>query len=676
MNLANAFLFSLGIAAMAVPLWVHLRLGKVKKRAVVPTLRLMQATPQTSKSPRKLVDLPLLLLRLLILLLLALGFGRLLLPMLASKDAVEHVVMVLDVSGSMQAKDGEVWEQARDEALAALNKLNASSEVAIVQSPSGITEPVWENPADAIRRIKQLKPGFSANLLAPALLKAEKMLDAMPDDHPKVIHVISDFQRSSFVDIDRVFVSSDVVLRLAKVGDENQGNRGVSVKVSKAGLTDIGVYSFHDGSTGSLQAIENGKKTQLVITPGQDAARLSHTGKKPEWISRKLFFDEQDALSADNQAWDVYQTQQEIPVLLWEPTAKERAFERASYFIDRALQPINNDGSAPISRYRPAVIDAAGLPAALENAGKPGAARLLLVPATQNLPTELVALVKKMLDAGGSVVFFGGPMLDIAGYRDGFGDLLGVDLGAPEAITATPALQPITARNALWGELDAATRFQIAQASLKTRHKLKASSTAMVLARYTDDVPFVVENAAGKGRVFFINTSADRSCGDWPTSYAQFVPAVHLLAANALRSSEVLATFTPAIAGEARNLQFSTDAAGKSLKIAEQEITIDPDGVAKQVMFPEPGVTSLTLSDGTDAGKIAVNFPTTESNLVCDTAAIVRQRLESLRRQDGDPAVRWESESQGGLAWKLCLLGAALLLVIEPAIANLRKKIA
>ncbi|HEX7262507.1 MAG TPA: hypothetical protein VF258_11935, partial [Luteolibacter sp.] len=115
--------------------------------------------------------------------------------------------------------------------------------------------------------------------------------------------------------------------------------------------------------------------------------------------------------------------------------------------------------------------------------------------------------------------------------------------------------------------------------------------------------------------------------------------------------------------------------AGKSLKIGKELIPIDSEGRVKQAVFPAPGVVALTLNDGTDAGKIAVNFPTSESTLVGDTPAVVRQRLEALRRQDGKPSIRWKGEDQGGLAWKLCLFGAALLLVIEPAVANHRKKL-
>lgn len=676
MSLANVFLFSLGIAAMAVPLWVHLRLGKVKKRAVVPTLRLMQATPQTSKSPRKLVDVPLLLLRLLILLLLALGFGRLLMPVLASKDAVEHVVMVLDVSGSMQAKDGKVWEQARDEALAALNTLNASSEVAILQTPRGEAQPVWESPADAITRVREMKPGYGPNLLAPALLTADQLLRGMPDDHPKVLHVISDFQRSAFVDIARVSLSSDVVLRLAKVGEENLGNRGISVKVASAGLTDIGVYAFHDGSNGTLKGEENGKIQDLAIAYGQDAVRLSHTGNKAEWVSRRLFTEDKDALAADNQAWDVYHTQQVLPVLLWEPTHAERDFEKSSYFIARALQPVANNGAAPISRYRPVVIEAGDLASASEDIAKKDGPRLLMVPATSSPSAALAKLVKEVLGSGGSVVFFGGSGVEGAEYESVFGQIFGVQLGDPEDIKANPALLPITASNPLWGGLDPASRMQISQASLRKRHALVAKEGASVLASYADDVPFIVENMVGNGRVFFVNTAADRSWGDWATQHHLFIPTLHLLSARALDSVEKSISHPPVVSGQSVDLHFPASYAGKELKVAGQSYSLDADGVAKQVTFAEPGVVDLVLADGIDAGKIAVNFPTTESNLVCDPAALVRQRLESLRRQDENPTVRWENETRGGLAWKICLFGAALLLVIEPAIANHRKKIA
>lgn len=676
MSLAHALLFSLGLAAMAVPLWVHLRLGKVKKRAVVPTLRLMRATPQTSKSPRRLVDVPLLLLRLLLLLLVALGFGRVLIPLLASKDAVEHVVMILDVSGSMRAGKGKVWEQARDEALAALGKLNASSQVAVVRSPQSQTQPVWETPAEAIRRVREISPGYGANRLASAMLTADQLLAGMPADHPKVLCVISDFQRSAFVDIDRVSISSDVVLRVFKAGAETQGNRGISVKVASAAITDVGVYAFHDGSNGSLKFEENGRSGDLAITPGQDAARLTHSGKKTDWITRRLFLEEDDALADDNQAWDVYRTQESLPVWLWEPSdTKLRDYEKVSYFLGRALQPVLENGSAAVSRYSPVVLGADELASSTEKAGAPDAPRLLMVPACSELPPALVSLVRKLVDSGGSVLFFGGPGLNVPAYESAFGPLLGVKIGAPSKCQGSPALAPISSKNPLWGGLDASTRLQLAQAALRERHSLVAESGAQVLASYADGIPFVVENSAGKGRVFFVNTSSDRSWGDWPTSAPKFVPALHLLAARALGTAASTPANAPVSAGEPSTLQLPREFAGKSLKIGQELIPVDPEGRVKQAVFPEPGVVSLTLADGTDAGKIAVNFPTTESTLVSDTPAVVRQRLEALRRQDGKPSIRWESEDQGGLAWKLCLFGAALLLVIEPAVANHRKKL-
>lgn len=63
MALPNILLFALGIAAIAAPLWAHLRLGRVRKRAVVSSLHLMLAARQSSRTPRRIINWPLFLLR-------------------------------------------------------------------------------------------------------------------------------------------------------------------------------------------------------------------------------------------------------------------------------------------------------------------------------------------------------------------------------------------------------------------------------------------------------------------------------------------------------------------------------------------------------------------------------------------------------------------------------------
>src|SRR6478735_1804938 len=99
--------------------------------------------------------------------------------------------------------------------------------------------------------------GFSANQLHSDILTAVNALRAMPDDQPKILHVISDFQRSSFVGIDQAAIPQNVQLKLTKTSPEKPSNRGVAVTVTQAGATNLRLYAFNDATPGNLTLAEN-----------------------------------------------------------------------------------------------------------------------------------------------------------------------------------------------------------------------------------------------------------------------------------------------------------------------------------------------------------------------------------------------------------------------------------
>ena len=597
-----------------------------------PSLRLMKATPQSSRSPRRFVDIPLLLLRLLVLLLVALGFGRLLVPGMRSHNARAYAAIVVDVSGSMQAEAGvKVWDQAKEHLLASLDKLDASSRVAVILSPAGRATPSWESPAQAATRIQSLEPGYGANQLAPSIRAGVELLAAMPEDRPKVLQVVSDFQRSALAGLDEVKLPVGVSLELAKLGANQEQNRGVTVEVVSAGATDLGIYAFNDGTGGKLVLEENGDTRELDITPGNSGARLGHAGEKDQWITRRLEVKGTDAIAADNVAHDVYQAQESIPVWLWEPPGEgKHVYEQASYYISRALQPASAADARAVSRYQPVSLTEKDLAAAAAEAGSTAAPRLLFIPATASPTAELGELAKRLVENGGSVVFFGGPALDEDDYAKSFGELLPVRIGKPEAITLTPALSVINGSSPLWGVLESPSRRELESAPLRQRHTLELLPDAAVLASYSDGVAFVAERVIGGGRTEFVNTSADRAWGDWAASAPLFVPAMHLLAARALGDASFQPTREPVTAGSPVTLKLGTTHAGRTLNLGGTTHTVAADGRVTDVVFEKPGVVDLALDDGTSAGKIAVNFPTTESVLESDPEPVVRQRLRRV----------------------------------------------
>jgi hypothetical protein len=705
MTLLNTLLFSLGIVAIAAPLWVHLRLGKVRKRAKVSSLHLMLAARQTSRTPRKIVNWPLLLLRCLILLLFALGFGRLLLPLLGSGGTHAYAVFLVDVSGSMSAREGgkPVWDDAHGRLVEALDELDPSSKVAIVPSPMGRYQAQWESPSEALTRVKKLVPGSGSNRLAGEMREGVRLLGQMPDDHPKVLHLIGDFQRSAFSGVDQLALPSNIELRLDKVGPQRALNRGVTVSVLAAGATDIGLYAFSDGTGGPVEMIENGKSEAFTIAPGQIASRLTREGGKEKWVARKLVLAEEDSLAVDNTAYDVFVPQDPIPVWLYEPRgevsqaaapavdprtirrippgreegaekAVEHLYDQASYHLSAALQPTFAGEAHSESRFQPRLLTAQTVAQALSDLEKPGAPKLLFVPATAVVPGELAKLAEALTARGGAVVFFSGPELKPDAYQAAFGPLLPVTLGASEELALNPAMANIDGGHALWGGLDVQTRRQLSTVKLRSRSGLELVKGAKALAYFSDAKPLIAERLVGPGRAYFVNTTADRGWSDWAADPPLFVPGMHLLAARALGLEAFAPADEPFLAGERGTLTLDPVDAGKKLRVGDELLEVDSKGNVA-VIFPTPGIFDLAFEDGSAATRVAVNFPPTESVLDSYAQTVALQRLESLRQAGSEAAVRWEGNmDEGGLAWKLCLALAAMLLLIEPVMANTRVK--
>ncbi len=688
----NLFLLSLGVLAIAAPLYVHLRLGKVKKRMKVSSLHLMLAARQTSQTPRRIVNWPLFLLRCLVLLLVAFGFARLLIPWLgsgSSRDA--YAVFIIDVSGSMQAKanGASTWDDAQKRLQQEISKLAPSSRVAIITSPSGNQRPTWESPSEAARRAANLVPGYSGNRLATELRLAATMLAEMPDDHPKELRVISDFQNSALAGVDQVALPANLELKADKVGPLQARNRGLTVSVQSAGTAGIRLYAFTDGTSGKIGLTENGQLSSLEIEPGRGATRPAGDGAPNSWVARKLVLEEEDALAVDNVAYDVFQAQETIPVWLYEPRGKvraaqrtfrsaetrvagvTRAFDQASYYLGTALQPAFAGGEQSQSRFRPVLLVKEELPGALGKAGEPGSPNLLFVPATNPLPAGLADLAKAITAKGGAVVFFSGPEVDAKTYQAAFGPLLPVELGRAGAAPPSPSLAAIDDRHPLWGSLDVRTRRQLAKVGLRERSSMELAAGGRALAYYSDAMPFIAERMVGQGRVYFVNTTADRGWGDWPADPPLFVPTIHLLAARSLGMEARGPADQPLVVGESVSIPVDPSHAGKTVRLGETEHTVDATGRIDAVVFTEPGIFDLALPDGSLAGRVAANIPAGESVLDSYAEPVVLQRLASLRQTSSQSVVRWKEGLDNDMAaWKWCLALAALALLIEPVLAN------
>ena len=125
--------FLAGLAALSIPLLLHLRHRDRDKPVPFPSLMFLEQLTIRTEQRQRVSDWPLLLLRLLLLALLVLAFAR---PLLRSRNASaadtrsRAVVVLVDRSMSM-SYDG-TWKRALDSARAVIGRLEGNDRVAVV----------------------------------------------------------------------------------------------------------------------------------------------------------------------------------------------------------------------------------------------------------------------------------------------------------------------------------------------------------------------------------------------------------------------------------------------------------------------------------------------------------------------------------------------------------------
>src|SRR6266850_1961034 len=132
-------LFFVGLAALAIPVLIHLTQREKKMVQQFPSLMFVRRIPYQTVRRRKIRDLLLLCVRLAALMLIVGAFAR---PFLWRPDAAtaigpgaREVVVLLDQSYSMAY--GDRWDRAKAAARDAINRLGASDRASVVLFSSG-----------------------------------------------------------------------------------------------------------------------------------------------------------------------------------------------------------------------------------------------------------------------------------------------------------------------------------------------------------------------------------------------------------------------------------------------------------------------------------------------------------------------------------------------------------
>ncbi|MES3032513.1 MAG: VWA domain-containing protein [Gemmatimonadota bacterium] len=669
-------LFLLGLAAIAVPLLVHLVQREKRDPIAFPSLMFLERTKAPFTARRHLRDPLLFLLRALAVLLLVLAFARPVFGRRAQAGGLDQrrreLVVLVDRSFSMRI--GDRWARARavtDSVIASLAPGDRLTLVAFDRRAQALT-PSTGDAAQLRAALATLAPTDESTRLAPAVAVAQQRL-AASDAPRKVLVVVSDFQRSAWdltddarlapgttvtpIDVaspaplaDRSVRSVDVrpergegpsqVTVTARLANSGAATRGVVVRLEVGGrvLEERSVDLPRDGGTSVTFAA-------VPMPPEPVAARVVLAA---------------DALTGDDAFHFLLQQPPELRVLVIEG--------RGGPFLSRALAI----GDAPRfdvvarSPSRATATDLSG--------------RALVVLADGAFPTTIGAaqLVRFVEQGGGLITALGEP-------STARGWPAAADALVPGAIQA--ATDRLDSRGAVLGALDqrhpALALLSGARAGDLTAARFDRyraiDTTAGVLARFDDGVPALTEHAVGRGRVLTFASSLDGTWNDLPRQPA-FLPLVQQLARYAAswrdtpRSLEIGASVRP------------TDLAGSSAESVTRWSATAPSGARSSVGGDDaPSALELTeagvhqLRPGGSPGArpllVAANIAPAELDFASFDVLRLTTALTAAPGAPGTNAAVAADETAADRearqsAWWYLLLAAVLLLMAESIVAR------
>ncbi|MFN0127883.1 MAG: BatA domain-containing protein [Verrucomicrobiales bacterium] len=667
-----------GLAAVGLAVWMHLYERVASRRVPMSSLRLVPETPRVARNRRKIRRWPLFLLRALGVILLGLAFARPGLPggSQAPVGGREAVVFVLDRSASMAMRSPEgntAWEEAVARVQNRLAGLHPESRVRLFCFPPAATGHDWSKPPELRQILAGLAPSMADGQPFEALRDAAEAVARFRSDMPESLEVIGDMQRHGWEEIDTLMLPEELRVQVNQTGNPAAANRSLSLGVRGFDQLRRGVVELGGGSSPLLvsdQAGEDGKTEEQEIPLPDKVLELPYRSGTNGWVRREISFRQStDGLAEDDRLFDVFLAIPEVPVLLLEPHPERDVFLQTTFFLNQALRPTVGDGAAD-SKFLPKVVAVKDAVAALR--GLEDSEAVVVVPPLAAWPADLPAAVQAFAHKGGGVVFFAGPEIPPADFTTAWRSLLPVLPGAVSTLEGGPALEPIGTTHPLWGSFGADLREALRKAPLRKRFTLGIVEGAEVMARYADEVPLVARGQAGRGLVLFVNTSPDRSWGDWSADGVLFVPTVHVLVSAVLSSPSHSLRNSPGagIAGAPFDVRVDPALGGKLFRVDDKSLKADEQGWLRGLNFDRPGLFDILTEEGGFVRPVAVNFPPAESRCEFFLPAILERQIAARRRAAGTsgevPRIDLASESGW---WRWILAALAVVWLVEPWLA-------
>jgi hypothetical protein len=516
-------LFFAGLAALALPVLIHLVQKERKNVVQFPSLMFLKRVPYQSVRRRRIQNWALLAMRLAALILIIAAFARPFLrgtALVASNEGSRDVVILLDRSYSMG--HGDQWQRAQRAAADAVNNLADGDRAALVMFSTSAEVAVrpTDERARLVSEIDAATPSAGATRYGPAFKVAGSLLAESNLPRREVI-IISDFQRSGWTAADGLRLSESTAVTPVAVAAGDATNVSVTAATvqrevfsgQERVIVTGGVINRSNAPIAGLNvSLEIDGRVVQSTSVSVDAKGAASTTFAPVTITaentRAAVRVADDALAADNAFHFVLTPPRPVDV-----TLVTRNTGGSALYLTRALAI----GESPRFTVTPRGIDALSDDVL-------GRTRVIVLDDI-NPPDATASRLKRFVENGGGLFVVIGPQ---ASWSGAAADLLPATPASAVDRTRGPAgtVGGLEYGHAVFEPFRAPRSGDFSAARFYGYRSVTAAKDAQVLARFDDGSPALVERQIGRGRVIAWTSTLDLYWNDLALKPV-FLPFVH-----------------------------------------------------------------------------------------------------------------------------------------------------
>ncbi len=688
--------FLLGLAALAIPILIHLTRRQRAKVVEFPSLMFLERVPFRAESKRRIHHWLLLLLRALAVALVVAAFAR---PFFTNPAVAagagpgpREIVVLLDRSYSMSI--GDRWDRALEaarETFQGLGPLDRAS-LAVFGRNAGVLVRSTSDRERLLSAVDTLQVSDESTSYGPGLKLAQTILEETDLPAGELV-LVGDFQRAGWTGDEGVRLPAGTVVTPVVLGGEVPENRAVARvtlprqrledrdRVTPAArLTRVGGEEEDSAEVVlELEGREVQRQRVALSANGATGVIFEPFNLSQDFTQGAVRFSETDALGPDDVQYFVLSPGRNISVLVLDDAARGAA---SSLFLRRALE-ISEDNifdvdlrtgggltQADLDDVSVVVVNDRSVPAgnsgtALRSFVQEGGGLLVVTGERVRWPGELAELLP-------------GGLTEPADRSPGRVGRLGfLDYDHP--------IFEIF-RGPRSGDFTGARFF-------RSRDVQGIDPEfGSVLARFDDGTVALAEKQVGEGRVLLWTSTLDAFWNDL-AQQPVFLPFIHQMVRYASGRTETVEAFT---AGQVLDVSDATAMAtaglgevAEALAGLEERVAFTPSGGTKALPpgdgpqflnLDEQGIYDIRNPGDSDMRplSVAVNVDLAEADLnpldVEEVVASIASRMgdESAPRLESARAsrLRLEDQERRQSLWRFLLLIAFVLLGLETVISN------